>query len=232
MQVARFLRRFTRAKDEQGQHDVLKILFKHYRYGAKGRYEVKHGIYRLDIWIDETHEAIEMKTIVDVTVEKVQEKAVAVVDLRDHKGRPVDRLWIAYFYKFHDGAGLATPCKYILVLLDVDLTGAVDVAALNEDLIAMSENGKHAVAAHLGINDKLIIPVDNIMLVEEVEREIKELKRENEEKDAFIDQVEEEKDKLIEALSEKERENAELAKENAEFAKENAELKRRLGIDD
>jgi hypothetical protein len=104
MDVARHLRRFTRARDEQGQHDVLKILFKYYQFGRQGRFEIKNGIHRLDIFIEGAREAIEVKTVVDVTVAKVKAKASLILALRKKRRRHVDRVWIVFFYKFKGGA--------------------------------------------------------------------------------------------------------------------------------
>lgn len=232
MAVAKFLRLFTHAKDKQAEHDVLKILFKYSLYGDRGRFEVKHGLYRLDIWVDDEHLAVQVKTIIDVTVEKVKKNAKAVIDEREKKDRPADRLWIVFFYKFEGGASPKKACKYLISLVDIDLTGVVDIDKLNEDLATMVIKSKEAASTRLGVNGKIILPVDNIILAEELEREGKE-------KDAIIDALQESNDVLVnettkkdEALAEAEREKDELAKENAELAKENAELKRQLGIDD
>jgi len=180
MDVARHLRRFTKARDEQGQHDVLKILFKYYRYGRKGRFEIKNGMYRLDIWIDGAREAIEVKTIVDVTVAKVKGKASLILALRKKRHRRVDRAWIAFFYKFKGGASPKPACKYLLCWIDIGISGIVNARELNQDLTMIMHESKIAVAKRISVDDNIIIPVDNIMLVEELERESKE-------KDAIID---------------------------------------------
>nr|MDO8109957.1 hypothetical protein [Candidatus Sigynarchaeota archaeon] len=210
MDVARHLRQFTRAKDEQGQHDVLKILLKYYRYGRRGKFEIKHGRYRLDIAVDDGRLVISVKTIVDVTVEKVQEKASMVLSLKQEKKYSADRVWIAYFYKFKGQASPKKACKYLLCWIDIDISGVVDVQTLNQDLIAMVQKTKTAVAGKLGVDDKIIIPVDNIMLVEELERESKEkddllgAKDELlEAKDDVIDKLEQEKAEQGRAIIEK-----------------------------
>ena len=231
MDIARHLRCFTRARDEQGQHDVLKILLKYYQYGRRGRFEIKRGRYRLDIVIDDEQLAISVKTIVDETVEKVRKKASLVLSLKREKHTPADRLWIAYFYKFKDSASPRKACKYLFCWIDIDITGVVDAQTLNEDLMAVVQKSKTVVAEKLGVDDKIIIPVDNIMLVEEVERESKEKDELLEAKDNMIDQLEQEKAEQARAIIEKNKEIAGKDKEIAEKDKEITELKKRLGID-
>ncbi|HME50572.1 MAG TPA: hypothetical protein VKM55_00005 [Candidatus Lokiarchaeia archaeon] len=203
MDVARHLRRFTKARDEQGQHDVLKILFKYYRYGRQGRFEIKNGIDRLDIWIDGAREAIEVKTIVDVTVAKVKGKASLILALRKKRHRRVDRAWIAFFYKFKGGASPKPACKYLLCWIDIDISGIVNAHELNQDLTMIMHESKIAVAKRISVDDNIIIPVDNIMLVEELERESKEKDDMLDAKDAIIaekDEIITKKDKTIAEL--------------------------------
>ncbi len=56
------------------------------------------------IWVDDAHEAIEVKTIVDITVAKVKGKLSLVLRMRQKQRRRVDRLWVAFFYKFRGGS--------------------------------------------------------------------------------------------------------------------------------
>jgi len=223
MDVVRHLRRFTRAKDPQGQHDVLKILFKWHRYGDRGRFEVKQGICRLDIWIDDTHEAIEVKTIVDVSVAKVKGKASLVLRLKSKQRRRVDRAWILFFEKFRGGASPREACKYLLCWVDIDVTGKASAREINKDLVIVMHKSKAAVAEKLNVDEDIIIPVDNIMLVEDLERELDEKDKAN----ATLLKENAEKDKANATLL---KENAEKDKANATLLKENAELKKRLGM--
>jgi hypothetical protein len=205
MEIARHLRRFTKAKDEQGQHDVLKILLRYYRYGRRGRFEIKKGRHRLDIVIDDEHLAISVKTIVDVTVKKVREKASLVLSLKHEQHYPADRVWIAFFYKFKDNASPKDACKYLFCWIDIDITGVVDAQTLNDDLMAVVLKTKKGVADKLGVDDEIIIPVENIMLVEEMEREGKEKDVLLEAKDDTIDRIEEEKAEQARALADKDK---------------------------
>jgi len=230
MDVVRHLRRFTRARDEQGQHDVLKIVFKRLVHGDRGRYEVRRGRTRLDIWIDDAHEAIEVKTIVDVTVSKVKGKLSLVLRLKRKQRRRVDRLWVVFFYKFKDGASPRAACKYLLCWVDMDLAGITNTRELEDDVVALMHKSKKAVAEKLNVDESIIIPVENIMLVEDLERELKEKDALLDEKDKIIDEKDallDEKDKVID---EKDKVIDEHGKALDKLAAENLELKRRLGI--
>jgi hypothetical protein len=245
MDVVRHLRRFTKAKDEQGQHDVLKILLKYYQYGRRGRFEIKKGRHRLDIVIDDEHLAISVKTIVDVTVKKVREKASLVLSLKREQQYPADRVWIAFFYKFKDNASPKNACKYLFCWIDIDITGVVDTRTLNEDLMAVVLKTKKVVADKLDVDDEIIIPVDNIMLVEEMERESQEKDKLLEANADLIDHIEEEKAEQThaivdqaktianqaKAIAEKDKAIAEKDKANATLLKENAALKKRFGVE-
>jgi hypothetical protein len=227
MDVVRHLRRFTMAKDPQGQHDVLKILFKWHRYGDRGRFEVKQGICRLDIWIDDTHEAIEVKTIVDVSVAKVKGKASLVLRLNSKQRRRVDRAWILFFEKFRGGASPREACKYLLCWVDIDVTGKASAREINKDLVILMHKSKAAVAEKLNVDEDIIIPVDNIMLVEDLERELDEKDKIIDEKDAALDKRDKIIDKKDKIIDKKDKIIADQAKVIADQAKAIAELKKR-----
>jgi hypothetical protein len=216
MAVVQCLRRFTRAKDEQGQHDVLKILFKWFLYGNRGRYEVKRGKYRIDIWIDDMHEAIEVKTIVDVSAVKLKGKLSKVLRLKEKKHRQIDKTWFVFFYKFKGDMSPKKACKYLLCLIDINLAGKPNRSAINQDLVSILHKSKAAVAEKFNIDEDIIIPVDNIMLAEDLEREIKE-------KDAVIEDQ-------AKVLANKEKTIADHEKTITDQEKTIAELKKRLGM--
>ena len=216
MEVVHCLRRFTRAKDEQGQHDMLKILFKWFLYGNRGRYEVKRGKYRIDIWIDDIHEAIEVKTLVDVSAVKLKGKLSMVLRLKEKKHRQLDKTWFVFFYKFKGDNSPKKACKYLLCLIDIDLTGKPNRSAINQDVVLTLHKSKATVAEKYNINEDIIIPVDNIMLAEDLEREIKE-------KDVIIEDQ-------AKALADKDKALADKDKALMEREKKIAELQKRIGI--
>ncbi len=228
MGVVRLLRRLTRAKDVQAQHDVLKILFTRYVYGDRGKFETRRGIYRLDVVIDGGHHVIEVKTLVDMTIEKVRHAAMLATRQSVARNVPVDAVWIAFFYKFKGHRSPKRACKYILAFMALDLSGSPDMGSLNEQVSIMVQKSKKTVAEKLGVDNAIIIPVDNILLAEELERELKEMEEETdkiiEEKDQRIDALEDEvatKDKLL-----LEKEKALLRKDKALLEKDKALLEK------
>nr|MDO8114435.1 hypothetical protein [Candidatus Sigynarchaeota archaeon] len=195
MAIASHLRKFTRASDAQAQHDVLKMLLKHRKFGDAGRFEVHEGPWRLDIYIGESHLIVQVKTIVKVAVDKLREKPVAVFE---HE--ICDELWIAFFYKFKEDASPDPACQYLLVWIDINFADVTNVARLNKQLTAMVQKSKQDAAKKLGVAEDIIIPVDNILLTEELEREVRDLKKamaENKKALAEKDKALAEKDKAI-----------------------------------
>ncbi len=232
MGVVRLLRRLTRAKDVQAQHDVLKILFTRHVYGDRGKFETRRGIYRLDVVIDGGHHVIEVKTLVDMTIEKVKHAAMLATRQAITRHVPVDAVWIAFFYKFKGHRSPRRACKYILAFIALDISGSPDMASLNEQVATMVQKGKKAVAEKLGVDNAIIIPVDNILLAEELERELKEMEEETgkmiEEKDQRIDALEDELATKDKALSEKEKELSEKDKALSEKDREILRLRDEL----
>ncbi|HME52285.1 MAG TPA: hypothetical protein VKM55_08710 [Candidatus Lokiarchaeia archaeon] len=182
MAIASQLRKFTRASDAQAQHDTLKILFKHAKFGAVGEFEVHQGPWRLDIYVAESHLIVQVRTIVKVTVDKLREKPIAAFE-QDI----CDQLWIAFFYKFKGDASPNPACKYLLEWIDINSASVTSISRLNKQLTAMVQKSKQAIAKKLDVSDEIIIPVDNILLAEELEREVRELKNKIAEKDEIID---------------------------------------------
>jgi hypothetical protein len=85
-------------------------------------------------------------------------------------------------------------------LIDIDITGTVNARELNQDLAMIMHQSKANVANKISVDDNIIIPVDNIMLVEELERENKEKDDLLDTKDAIIaekDEILTKKDEII-----------------------------------
>ena len=142
--------------------------------------------------------------------------ASLVLRLKSKQRKRVDRAWIIFFEKFRGGASPRVACKYLLCWVDIDVTGNASAHEINKDLVILMHKSKATVAENLIVDEDIIIPVDNIMLVEDLERELKEKDAALDEKDKVIvnkDKVIIDKDKAIDTLS-----------------KENAALKKRLGM--
>ncbi|MEX2757084.1 MAG: hypothetical protein Q6365_017035 [Candidatus Sigynarchaeota archaeon] len=204
MAVVRYLREATTGTEPGAMHHVFKILAKHAMYGERGRMEVASRGERMDIYFDETMASISVKTIINATIEAIRGKTMAIFD-----ATPADQTWIFFFYKFKGRASPRPPCQYLITWVDIASLDLDVPGALVRQVIAMVTKAKEKAAKQLGVPGKILIPVPDIIKVEDLEREI-------EEKDKIIadkDKALVEKDRVMDAL-----------------ARENAELKKRLGL--
>jgi hypothetical protein len=197
MAVVRYLREHTKGMEPGAMHHVLKILAKHVRYGDEGRIEVASKGERMDIFFNDSMVSISVKTIVMATVKAIRGTTMAIID-----ATPADKTWIFFFYKFKGGASPCPPCQYLITWVDIDSLELDPPNQLTKQVITMVTKAKEKAAKQLGVPGKIMIPVDDIIKVEDLEREV-------EEKSKIIA----EKDKAMEIL-----------------ARENAELKKCLGI--
>ena len=174
--------------------------------------EYKTDGYKIDIYLDDIKQKIEVKTIKRMEVDKLYKKAIGVIDssLDDS-----DILWIFYFYKISRLKSSNQPnisCHYLLVYININILEQ-ESSTLRRDLIQMVEESKVAVSKKLNIRPTLIIPLENLVMVEDLERIVEEkdqqIKRIIEEKDQQIKRIIEEKDQQLE---EKERIIQELRK--------------------
>ncbi len=171
MAVARYLRETTKALEPGAAHHVFKILAMHARYGDKGRLEVPDKGERMDIYFEDTMERIEVKTLVMATLKTIRRTLLA-----SFASGPVNRTWIFYFYKFKGNASPRPPCQYLLVWIDIDSLD-IDYSRVTRQVIAMVQKTKQNVAKKLGVPGEILVPVENIIKVEDLERELKEKER-------------------------------------------------------
>jgi len=201
MDFAAFLRTFSKAAQLSSQHDTFKHLFNRIVFHNAGQTEVKVGSRRVDILVPETNQSIEIKTISEISMEKLYNKAIGVIEAQT---RISDYLWVFYFYKLAEPVKTHPNCKYLLVYININIMG-LDLESFRTELIDMVEEGKEQVAEKLQIRPALIIPLENLIKVEDLERLVEEKDDEihllREEKVQVIvekDQVIEEKDQVIE----------------------------------
>src|SRR5271157_4187638 len=216
MEFARFLRERTYARELGTQHHAFKILFKYRVFGEDGILEFSEDGKRVDIYLPDGPLEVEVKTLVDMSLEKLHRKAIAVIEAYP---TPVDWLWLFFFYKVPYGATHDTACKYLLVFVALDVLGQ-DPLTLRSDLELVVEKGKKDVARKLGMRPTLILPLDNLIKTEDLEQEMREKTQEILEKDQALQEKEQEIQELREktqeilekdqALQEKEQEIQEL----------------------
>jgi len=225
MAVVKYLRETTKAKELGATHHVFKILAKHAMYGDRGRVEFSDKGERMDIYFEDTMVSISVKALVMATIKVIRGTTMAVFD-----STPVDKTWIFFFYKFKDNASPRPPCQYLITWIEIDSLD-IDPARTTKQVINMVTKSKQKAAKQLGVPAKILVPVENIIKVEDMEREVQEFKNVIDEKDRVIDEkdkVIDEKDKVID---EKDRVIDEKDKVINEKDEEIAKLKNRLGMD-
>ena len=103
-------------------------------------------------------------------------------------------------------------CKYFLIFLDILLSGVDDLTEINKEL----ENGiKELIesgAEELDISKEIIIPLENVVFVEDLKRELEEKNRIIEEIEKELIKEKLEKMKIKNKLEKKEKELQELRK--------------------
>ncbi|MHA1673045.1 MAG: hypothetical protein ACTSYI_05405 [Promethearchaeota archaeon] len=191
MDLVKFIRVKTKAKELGATHHVLKALFRWIIYRDRARLEVSKNGRRLDIYVEETRQEIEVKTISQMKVYDLWKKALGVIESTTQNP---DSLWIFYFYRVnwpkdnkvlkkiaissHESNALpsfdgASTCHYLLVFISINLV-LQDSNALKQDLIQLVEESLDNVAKKLKIRPELIIPLENLIKVEDLERLVKD----------------------------------------------------------
>ena len=168
MAVVKYLREATKAMELGATHHAFKILGKHARYGDRGRLEFSDKGERMDIYIEDTMVSISVKTLVMATMKVIRGTVMAVFD-----SSPVDKTWIFFFYKFEKDATPRPPCQYLITWVEIDSLD-IDPARITRQVIKMVTKSKEKVAKQLGVPAKILVPVDNIITVEDMKREIEE----------------------------------------------------------
>ncbi|MHA1679765.1 MAG: hypothetical protein ACTSUE_02075, partial [Promethearchaeota archaeon] len=154
--IIRFIRNKTKAAELAATHHFFKLLFKQVTFGNEARCEEPGKGTRFDVFIEKSMKTIEVKTIVQATIDKIRKRAVAIF-----KGNPVDEVWITWFNKFKNHEAPIPACKYLLSWITIDFMN-VDMPRMALVVSQMVEESKRQVAEKLGVPYEIIIPVDNI----------------------------------------------------------------------
>jgi hypothetical protein len=171
MDLAGFFREKTKAAEWGSQHHALKICFGRSHYGNQVIFEKMVNATRVDILLLEDMKIIEVKTLSDVSPDDVLDVTESVwLQSPPHP----DILWIFFFEKISPPkAEHNLKCQYLLVHIWVDLLGPFTEEKM-EALIRMVEESNEAVAKKLEIPRKWILPLENLVKVEDLERLVEE----------------------------------------------------------
>lgn len=216
MDLVKFIRVKTKAKELGATHHVLKALFRWIIYQDRARLEISKDGRRVDIYVDDTRQEIEVKTISQMKIYDLWKKALGVIE---SSSQNLDSLWIFYFYrinwpkdnnipiknvassnvsKTHHSYDELPTCHYLLVFITIDLL-IQDSNSLKQDLMQLVEKSLENVAKKINIRPELIIPLENLIKVEDLERLVKQKEQELQDKEQEL----QDKDKIIQQLKDK-----------------------------
>ncbi|MHA1310808.1 MAG: hypothetical protein ACTSQO_07730 [Candidatus Helarchaeota archaeon] len=225
MRFVSYLKKYGRAIDKGLIHDIFKVFFSQLKYGENGvAIEKEMGKKRLDLYRMVEDEIIEVKTISNISFKKIFGTVKSVFKLVPK----ADRLWLFFFMKL-GGTTLKNKknekdsvedlkCKYFLIFLDIILSGVEDLTEINKELESGIKELIESGAEKLDLSKEIIIPLENVVFVEDLKRELEEKEKELEEKEKELKEKKKE-------LKEKEKE---LKEEKLDKKKKLKELKREL----
>ncbi|MHA1797200.1 MAG: hypothetical protein ACTSVY_02020 [Candidatus Helarchaeota archaeon] len=232
-QLVDLLKKSGKSSDVGLIHDIFKRMFGKLMLGEKIKFEKSIKGRKIDIIDIGEQKLIEIKTITEANLHKIKHKLAMVSKLRPR----CDELWIFYFLKceapekivktIKRNENISHECVYLLVFIKIMLSGSEDLAKINSEL----ENGVKEVvkksAEEINIHENIIIPLGNVVISEELRRELKEKEAKLKEIGAALkekDAALKEKDAALKekdaALKEK---DAALKEKDAALAKEQAE---------
>jgi len=168
MAIVEYIRDHTKGMEHGAQHHVFKILGKHAEFGDQGQLEVSSDAERMDIYIKESMVSVEVKTLTMATIETIRGTVMAAFE-----GNPADKTWIFFLYKFDGDASPRPSCAYLLTWVAIDSLD-IDFDRIADVVVTLVQKAKDKVAKKLGVPGRILIPVENIIKVEDLERELKE----------------------------------------------------------
>ena len=224
MKLVEILVKFGKVKDLAVQHEIFKYIIGEVFYQGNVEYEIQNHNRRSDIMHIINEEIIELKVITEVTNEKIKDKIEYV-----YKYQPTsDKLWLIFFHKIEDIKNQKINekdnnkenCKYLLTMIVINIMEMEELSTINNEVIEGLDELLDKTSKEIKVKRELIIPLGNVVISEELKREVAEKNRVIEEKDRVIeekDRVIEEKDRII---KEKEKE-INLLKEQLQLLKRN-----------
>ncbi|MHA1694641.1 MAG: hypothetical protein ACTSUG_05225 [Candidatus Helarchaeota archaeon] len=239
MRFVSYLKKYGRTIDKGLIHDIFKVFFSQLKYGENGvAIEKEMGKKRLDLYRTVEDEIIEVKTISNISFKKIFGTVKSVFKLVPK----ADRLWLFFFMKL--GASTLKnkknekdsvedlKCKYFLIFLDIILSGVDDLTEINKELESGIKELIESGAEELDLSKEIIIPLENVVFVEDLKRELEENKRELEENKRELKEnkreLEENKRELKENKKELKRKEKELKEKEKELKKEKMEKEKKL----
>jgi len=248
MKLAEIIRTMGKSINKGLQHDIFKSIFAKLELNQKYVFEKYVDGQRRDILITESGKIIEVKTISNMSHKKIADLISYALDIKPE----IDRLWVFYFMHIDttqlDSASRKRlihenkECIYLLVFVDILLTGVIDLTEINTELEKGTKKIGDEAAEKLDIPRTIILPLENVILVEDIKRELEKerekrekLSKELEERDKKLDEMSQklkERDKKLDEMSQKLKERDmkldEMSKKLDEMSKKLDEMSRKL----
>ena len=220
-ELVRYIRDNTRAKHLGATHHVLNILFNQVEYSGKGVLEYTKGRKRYDSFLKKDSRIIEVKTIKHMTIEKLYNKIVGVIE---SERSDADVLWVFYFYRMPEETtdGTKIACHYLLTFIGINIVEQ-ERKNLREELIELVERSKEKVAEKVRTLPRLIIPLENLVMVEDLKHDLEVKNKALEERDKALEEkykVLKEKDKVLKEKDKVLKEKDKALKEKDKVLKE------------
>src|SRR6056297_3483977 len=202
-ELVRYIRDNTRAKHLGATHHVLNILFNQVEYSGKGVLEYTKGRKRYDCFLKKDSRIIEVKTIKHMTIEKLYNKIVGVIE---SERSDADVLWVFYFYRMPEETtdGTKIACHYLLTFIGINIVEQ-ERKNLREELIELVERSKEKVAEKVRTLPRLIIPLENLVMVEDLKHDLEVKNKALEEKNKILENERKEREKIIGERKEKDK---------------------------
>ena len=202
-ELVRYIRDNTRAKHLGATHHVLNILFNQVEYSGKGVLEYTKGRKRYDCFLKKDSRIIEVKTIKHMTIEKLYNKIVGVIE---SERSDADVLWVFYFYRMPEETtdGTKIACHYLLTFIGINIVEQ-ERKNLREELIELVERSKEKVAEKVRTLPRLIIPLENLVMVEDLKHDLEVKNKALEEKNKILENERKEREKIIGESKEKDK---------------------------
>ena len=228
-ELVRYIRDNTRAKHLGATHHVLNILFNQVEYSGKGVLEYTKGRKRYDCFLKKDSRIIEVKTIKHMTIEKLYNKIVGVIE---SERSDADVLWVFYFYRMPEETtdGTKIACHYLLTFIGINIVEQ-ERKNLREELIELVERSKEKVAEKVRTLPRLIIPLENLVMVEDLKHDLEVKNKALEEKDKALkekDKVLKEKDKVLKSERKEKEKITRESKEKDKILKEKDKIIKKM----
>ncbi len=234
MKLAEIIRTLGKALNQGLQHDIFKTIFAKLELNQEYKLEKYVNRKRHDILITDSGELIEVKTISNMSYKKITELISYVLDVKPE----VNRIWVFYFM-YIDTIKLDLEskkrlihknktCIYLLVFVDILLTGVIDLTEINTELEKGTKKIIDETAEKLDISRTLILPLENVILVEDLKRELEEEQEKKEKLSKELEEMSKKLEEMSKKLEERDKKLEEMSKKLEERDKKLEEMSKKL----